>query len=247
MDLDSESDSDNNNNNNSFDMGVEIAHYKENDLLPANVDFSEFEDPPQQNPGDLGHFEMPSLSLDEPPLPHNLIHHNPPVNIQTWPDPPSDDPDSDLEDELELSCQIINGPDRDPEYVERDDVDVPHVDPDDEPRLTEEEMREALEFDFGDMLDNEWVEMYSRSLSDHDRRTLQLLATCIRSHFLRQTWDDLRFGACSELEFPSEFIAYRRLRILSGLETRVYDCCINSCSLGATAEAKQGGSSATPP
>ncbi|CCO36861.1 hypothetical protein BN14_11008 [Rhizoctonia solani AG-1 IB] len=159
MDLDSESDSDNNNNNNSFDMGVEIAHYKENDLLPANVDFSEFEDPPQQNPGDLGHFEMPSLSLDEPPLPHNLIHHNPPVNIQTWPDPPSDDPNSDLEDELELSCQIINGPDRDPEYVERDDVDVPHVDPDDEPRLTEEEMRKALEFDFGDMLDNEWVEM----------------------------------------------------------------------------------------
>ncbi|GAB1524067.1 hypothetical protein RhiTH_007219 [Rhizoctonia solani] len=158
MDLDSESDSDNNNNN-SFDMGVEIAHYKENDLLPANVDFSKLEDPPQQNPGDLGHFKMPSLSLDEPPLPHNLIHHNPPVNIQTWPNPPSDDPNSNLEDELELSCQIINGPDCNPKYVERDNVDVPHVDPDDEPRLTKEEMRKALEFNFGNMLDNEWVEM----------------------------------------------------------------------------------------
>ncbi|KAF8698921.1 Transposase family tnp2, partial [Rhizoctonia solani] len=159
MDLDSELDSDNNNNN-SFNMGVEIAHYKENDLLPANVDFSELEDPPQQNPGDLGHFKMPSLSLDEPPLLHNLIHHNPPVNIQTWPDPPSDDPDSNLEDELELSCQIINGPDCNPKYVERDNVDVPHVNPNDKPRLTEEEMRKALEFDFGNMLDNEWVEMW---------------------------------------------------------------------------------------
>lgn len=31
------------------------------------------------------------------------------------------------------------------------------------------------------------------------------------------------------MNIPSEFIAWRRLRILSGLETHAYDCCVNSC------------------
>jgi hypothetical protein len=59
--------------------------------------------------------------------------------------------------------------------------------------------------------------------------TLQFLATRLRTHFSRDTYEDLRNGICENLDIPSEFIAWRRLRILSGLETRAYDCCINSC------------------
>ncbi|KAG9075048.1 hypothetical protein FRC06_010305, partial [Ceratobasidium sp. 370] len=36
------------------------------------------------------------------------------------------------------------------------------------------------------------------------------------------TWDE-------PLGIPSEFIAWRRLRILAGLEIREYDCCVNLC------------------
>jgi hypothetical protein len=56
-----------------------------------------------------------------------------------------------------------------------------------------------------------------------------MLATRLRTHFSRQTWDDLRRGVCKDLAIPSEYIAWRRLRILAELETSVYDCCINSC------------------
>ncbi|KAL5639602.1 hypothetical protein ACGC1H_006272 [Rhizoctonia solani] len=69
----------------------------------------------------------------------------------------------------------------------------------------------------------------TRTISTKDRNTLRLLATRLRAHFSRQTYDDLRHGACEELNLPSEFVAWRRLRILSGLETRAYDMCVNSC------------------
>jgi hypothetical protein len=69
----------------------------------------------------------------------------------------------------------------------------------------------------------------TRTITHRDRNILRLLATRLRTHFSRQTYDDLRHGACEELNIPSEFVAWRRLRILSGLETRAYDCCVNSC------------------
>lgn len=68
-----------------------------------------------------------------------------------------------------------------------------------------------------------------RVLSERDHKTLRFLAARLRTHFSRQTWEDLRHGACEELGLPSDFVAWRRLRILSGLEFRSYDCCINSC------------------
>jgi hypothetical protein len=61
-----------------------------------------------------------------------------------------------------------------------------------------------------------------RDLSDRDRTTLQFLATRLCTHFSRQTYEDLRHCACEPLVIPSEFVAWRRLRILSGLETRAY-------------------------
>lgn len=66
-------------------------------------------------------------------------------------------------------------------------------------------------------------------MSQTDLKTLELLATRLRTHFSRQTWDDLRHGVCAEYDIPSEFIAWRRLRILSEIETRTYDCCVGSC------------------
>jgi hypothetical protein len=68
-----------------------------------------------------------------------------------------------------------------------------------------------------------------RVLSSRDRTVLQFLATRLRTHFSRQTYNDLRHGVFEPLDIPSEFIAWRRLRILSGLETHVYDCCVHSC------------------
>jgi hypothetical protein len=68
-----------------------------------------------------------------------------------------------------------------------------------------------------------------RATSSRDKTILQFLATRLRTHFSRQTYNDLRHGVCEPLDIPSKFIAWRRLRILSGLETRAYDCCFNSC------------------
>jgi hypothetical protein len=58
---------------------------------------------------------------------------------------------------------------------------------------------------------------------------MQFLASRLRTHFSRQTYNDLRHSACEPLNLLSEFVAWRRLRILSGLETRAYDCCVDSC------------------
>ncbi|KAF8669009.1 hypothetical protein RHS04_08922 [Rhizoctonia solani] len=200
MDLDTESDLDNNNND-SFNLGIELAENNCNMLLPVEVDFTKFKDPIEQIAGAVNDSEIPNPTFDEPPLLHKLICKNPPVGIQTWPNPLEDDPDSDLDKQLELGYPEIDGPNCDPEYVKQDNV--PRVDPDNEPMLTEDEMRQALEFDFGDMLDNELNAMHSPSLSNHDRQTLQFLAARICAHFSRSVWDDLRFGAYLKLVFTT--------------------------------------------
>ncbi|CAE6418900.1 unnamed protein product [Rhizoctonia solani] len=171
-------------------------------------------------PENIADVEMVSLSevmdpdeLEPPAL--QATWRNPPVTVEVWDEPRSDSSDSN-DEWSDLGEQPVDD-DCDPTYVERDEP--PRIDPDDEPRLTNDEMRELIELDFGDLLDDEWVDMYSRAVSERDLKTLKFLATRLRTHFSRATWDDLRFGACEELDLPSEFIAWRRLRILSGLET----------------------------
>jgi hypothetical protein len=68
-----------------------------------------------------------------------------------------------------------------------------------------------------------------RYLTDKDCKSLRFLATRLRTHFSQQTYKDLHHGVCKELGIPSKFVAWQHLQILSGLETRVYDCCVNSC------------------
>ncbi|QRV77093.1 Transposase family Tnp2 protein [Ceratobasidium sp. AG-Ba] len=149
---------------------------------------------------------------------------NPPVEIDNWPDPPSD---ISSEGSVEELADDLDG---DPEF------DEPPVDPANfgldplyEPNLTDGQARALLEEHIGDMDDEEWLNLYDRTLLTNDRTTLQFLATRLRTHFSRQTYNELRYGPCKMLDIPSEFIAYRRLAILAGFGTRAYDCCVNSC------------------
>ncbi|KAG8741316.1 hypothetical protein FRC10_003020, partial [Ceratobasidium sp. 414] len=148
---------------------------------------------------------------------------NPPVAINDWAEPGEhEEPEANESDDEE---PIGGNPAL--EYVERE---APlGLDPNDEPDLADDELRNLFEENMEDLDDDEWIELYSRVLSKKDRKTLELLAIRLRAHFTRSTWDDLRLGVCQEYAIPSEFIAWRRLRILAGLETRIYDCCINSC------------------
>ncbi|QRV99729.1 Transposase family Tnp2 protein [Ceratobasidium sp. AG-Ba] len=162
---------------------------------------------------------------DKPP-PH-AAHEpafNPPVEIDNWPDPASDYSSEgsvkDLADDL----------DGDPEFDELP-VDPANfgLDPLYEPNLTDEQARALVEEHFGDIANEEWLNLYDSALSTKDRTTLQFLATRLRTHFSRQTYNELRCGPCKLLDIPSEFFAYQRLAILAGFGTRAYDCCVNSC------------------
>ncbi|KAJ1306455.1 hypothetical protein OPQ81_007458 [Rhizoctonia solani] len=170
---------------------------------------------------------MEDLIVDEPVsllfAPAQGLRHNPPVTIEDWPDIDLDE----MSDVSEANDIPANAPDCDPDFIEWDEP--PSLDRTDEPLVTDEDMMQLLQMEYGDLDDNEWIDMYTHTITTQDRNTLRLLATRLRTHFSRQTWDDLRNVACHELKIPSEFVAWRRLRILSGLETRAYDCCVNSC------------------
>ncbi|QRW11382.1 Transposase family Tnp2 protein [Ceratobasidium sp. AG-Ba] len=126
---------------------------------------------------------------------------NPPVEIDNWPDPPSD---ISSEGSVEELADDLDG---DPEF------DEPPVDPANfgldplyEPNLTDGQARALLEEHIGDMDDEEWLNLYDRTLLTNDRTTLQFLATRLRTHFSRQTYNELRYGPCKMLDIP------RRLR-----------------------------------
>ncbi|KAG9074274.1 hypothetical protein FS749_014183 [Ceratobasidium sp. UAMH 11750] len=169
---------------------------------------------------------------DAPLRPALGLRRNLPVTIEDWPDPKAnpgplgdDDEDRDEDgDELE-GDEPIDGPDRDPPYVEHNIP--PGLDPIDEPRLADDDIREILQRHLGDLAAQQWAD--DRILSKRDRNTLRMLAARLRTHFSRDTWDELRRGVCESLDIPSEFIAWRRLRLLAELESSAYDCCVNSC------------------
>jgi hypothetical protein len=98
------------------------------------------------------------------PFYYNILHiellrRNPPVTIEDWPDPDLN-PDIDDDDDDELAHNLnepLNDPDRDPEYIER--AQSPILDPIDVPLLTNDEIRRLLEEEFGDLADDEWVDV----------------------------------------------------------------------------------------
>lgn len=170
------------------------------------------------------------------------IRRNPAVTLEDWPEPFDDDSEG-----SEIDGEPQEGPDFDPPFIER--AEPPGIDPNDEPEFTDVEFRQLLDAHLGDLADEEWKDIYTcklvaiimpsgthafictdnKFLSTKDRTTLRFLATRLRTHFSRSTYDDLRFGVCADLDIPSEFIAWRRLRVLLGLETKTYDMCLNSC------------------
>ncbi|KAG9088488.1 hypothetical protein FRC06_002007, partial [Ceratobasidium sp. 370] len=96
--------------------------------------------------GDLGEAGAPE--------PMQELRRNPPVRIQDWPEM---DPNFDLGPGSEDEDEPFDGPDRDPEYAERNEV--PAFDPIDEPRFTREELRQLLYQNLGDLADEQWIDM----------------------------------------------------------------------------------------
>jgi hypothetical protein len=115
--------------------------------LPTNLPFCEYNNNPTISAN--AYFQFLNSALVQG------LRYNPPVTIEEWPD--LDDlwgSEASNEDEP----MPVDGPDRDPEFVERDQP--PGLDPNDEPLLTDEEMIELLEMELGDLDDSdEWVDM----------------------------------------------------------------------------------------
>lgn len=57
------------------------------------------------------------------------------------------------------------------------------------------------------------------------------MASKLRTHFSKQTYEDIRCSFAEEIGLPSEYVAWRRIQVLSGIQSRLYGCCINSCCL----------------
>ncbi|CAE6386878.1 unnamed protein product [Rhizoctonia solani] len=177
---------------------------------------------------DLANVTLGEDGVTIAPIPRR---RNPPVTIEDWPDP---------EDDFAHSEASNGDLPAEPSFVERGDTPLGEH-PEDEALMDDEELLRFLQENLGDGVDREWLRtMYNIEPSKDEHNLLQFLASRLRTHFSRQTYDDLRYGACADLNLPSEFIAWRRLRLLSGLEMRSYDMCINSCCcfLGKYAEAQ---------
>ncbi|KAG9080673.1 hypothetical protein FS749_007938 [Ceratobasidium sp. UAMH 11750] len=98
-----------------------------------------------------------------PPLEPGHVHElrrNPPVHIQDWPDPGSDNES----EGAGPADEPFNGPDQDPPYNEqaahqaRDELD--HLN---ELNLRDDDVRAALEVQLGDLADEAWMDLYVAS------------------------------------------------------------------------------------
>ncbi|QRV93624.1 Transposase family Tnp2 protein [Ceratobasidium sp. AG-Ba] len=165
-------------------------------------------------------------------IPPFIGKHNPPVRINNWPDPDPDldDIDDPGSDGSSIGEEIVDEVDGDPPFEE---LPIPpieaNIDPLFEPDMADAQVRGVMELELGDLAEEEWLALYDTTLSNKDANIFKFLATRLRTHFSRQTYDELRHGVCEPLWIPSEFVVYRRLRIMAGFETRTYDCCVNSC------------------
>jgi hypothetical protein len=87
------------------------------------------------------------------------IRRNPPVMLEDWPEP---EDELDIGDEYEFLDgepidEGIDGLDRDPPFVERQDPLRFH--PDDEPELPNEALRAWMDLNLGDLADEEWIDL----------------------------------------------------------------------------------------
>ncbi|KAF8595443.1 hypothetical protein BDV93DRAFT_575338 [Ceratobasidium sp. AG-I] len=129
----------------------------------------------------------------QPYVEPELIHeprHNPPVDLFQWPDP-----DSDASSEPSLIEEPANEADQDPPFEELPDQPVnANLDPIHEPDMADAQIYEIMRLELGGLADDEWLNLYDQVLSKKDENTFRFIATRLRTHFSRQTYDELRYG-----------------------------------------------------
>ncbi|CAE6472624.1 unnamed protein product [Rhizoctonia solani] len=120
---------------------------------PVEEEANEIEDFPPLIPGALLHEDFPLTPPLIPPLaPTQGLRRNPPVTIEDWPD--IDDAMSEASDTDDIP---LDDPDCDPSFIEED---VPmQLDPGHEPWMTDDEMFRLLQMEYGDLDDEEWMDM----------------------------------------------------------------------------------------
>ncbi|CAE6509981.1 unnamed protein product, partial [Rhizoctonia solani] len=152
--------------------------------------------------------EEPTINAPDPEPellpPASGIRRNPRVTIEDWPEPDLDSNTSDDEEDIDITSPVpLPDLDRDPEFVERQEP--LGLDSNDEPEYSDQEMRQILRDIYGDIADEQWGNMYLPTIEREDHITLQFLTTRLRTHFSRQTYEDLRHGACEDLKLPRKY------------------------------------------
>ncbi|KAG9084897.1 hypothetical protein FRC07_013512, partial [Ceratobasidium sp. 392] len=133
---------------------------------------------------DAGDDAGPDAGHDDPPPapdqvePFGDVIRNPPVRIDDWPEPGSED-EEELEDFEDFGDE---GPgddaEQDPAYVEHD-VDPNQIGPNflDELDMPDAQLREMMREDLGDLADEEIDELYGTHVTPKDKMMLRFLAT----------------------------------------------------------------------
>ncbi|KAG9104774.1 hypothetical protein FRC06_010281 [Ceratobasidium sp. 370] len=100
---------------------------------------------------------------------------NPPIMINNWVDPDRDEVSEadDKASEADDEGSIIHN--EAPAYVEQEAP--PGLDPDDEANLANNKLHILFDENMEDVEDHEWIELYSRVLSQKDQKTLELFIT----------------------------------------------------------------------
>ncbi|QRV81018.1 Transposase family tnp2 [Ceratobasidium sp. AG-Ba] len=150
---------------------------------------------------------------------------NPPVMIRQWDvagQPDFSPPESVVDD------ASIASNEQEPDFVEYDGPMGQNAD--EEPDMDDADLLDFLQGIMGDLAEEEWIDIFEREVSETDRKTLKFLAARLRTHLPREVYDDIRLNVCDDLKLPSDFVAWRRLKVLArGLESHAYDSCVNSC------------------
>ncbi|KAG8732823.1 hypothetical protein FRC10_000579 [Ceratobasidium sp. 414] len=154
------------------------------------------------------------------------VRWNPPVCIDEWTSEEEPDLANFAPPNADSDNASVANTDRDPEFFEQDEL--VGLDPDVELDMDDPELWAFLRQYLSDLTHEEWVDMFNWDLTDRDCKSLRFLASRLRTHFSHTTYDDLQLHACEELGLPSDFVAWQRLKILAGLESCMYDCCVLS-------------------
>ncbi|KAG9089206.1 hypothetical protein FRC06_001668, partial [Ceratobasidium sp. 370] len=182
-----------------IDLVALVAREGEHNHVPTNTE--------DVNKMDLDDGEDPCIPLPDVP--------SGPVMINDW---ASEDKLEDIAPpEPDIDNASIGSDELDPEF-NKDDW-MWGIDPDAEPDMDEEELWGYLRQHLGDLAGDEWLDIYNRFLTDEDRKTLQFLAARQHTHFSWAIYEDMHLHTCQELGLLSDFIAWMRLKSLSGLES----------------------------